>query len=114
MNRALMHVCFMPLHLHMKREGALDEEHEMRMEELDYGVGILGHSKLSKACHSSRTFEVETFTSCRPHFNNCTIPAQRPKQPLQHNISEHGQSFRAITVIIQLGINEGDKLLLVV
>ena len=36
------------------------------------------------------------------------------KQPLRHNISEHGQIFRAIAVIIQLGINEGDKLFLVV
>ena len=32
------------------------------------------------------------------------------KQPFQHNIVEHGEVFRAIVVVIQLGIDEGDKL----
>ena len=32
------------------------------------------------------------------------------KQPFRHNIVEHGEVFRAIAVIIQLGIDEGDKL----
>ena len=36
------------------------------------------------------------------------------KHPLRHDISEHGQIFRAIAVIIQLGIDEGDKLFSVV
>lgn len=36
------------------------------------------------------------------------------KQPLRHDILEHGQIFRAIAVIIQLGIDEGDKLFSVV
>ncbi len=36
------------------------------------------------------------------------------KQPLWHNISEHRQIFWAIAVIIQLGIDEGDKLFSVV
>ncbi len=31
------------------------------------------------------------------------------KQHLRHNILEHGQIFWAIAVIIQLGIDEGDK-----
>ncbi len=32
------------------------------------------------------------------------------KQPFRHNIVEHGEVFRAIAVIIQLGIDEGDEL----
>ena len=32
------------------------------------------------------------------------------KQPFRHNIVEHGEVFRAIAVVIQLGIDEGDKL----
>ena len=36
------------------------------------------------------------------------------KQPFRHDILEHGQIFRAIAVIIQLGIDEGDKLFSVV
>ena len=33
------------------------------------------------------------------------------KQPFRHNIVEHGEVLRAIAVVIQLGIDEGDKLL---
>ena len=32
------------------------------------------------------------------------------KQPFRHNIVEHGEVFRAIALVIQLGIDEGDKL----
>jgi len=35
------------------------------------------------------------------------------KQPFRHNIVEHEEVFRAIAVVIQLGIDGGEKLFLV-